>query len=233
MKIVLCLFAISLITFATMSFAHANPKITELTAKEQALIPIAANVASGDIDNLKIALNEGLDTGLTINETKEVMVHLYAYCGFPRALNGLSALTDVLNEREARGIHDEVGQEATPIPNDTDMMALGTKVQTQLAGARVNIKTSPAIDQFLKTHLFGDLFARDVLNFKDREIVTIAALASMQGTQPQFLAHLGLGQNAGLSDNELQDIVNVLDNKVNSDLAQNAQIILDNYLAKK
>ena len=236
MKVLLCLFAISLIAFATTSFvsaAHANAKISELTVKQQALVPIASNVASGNMDKLKIALNDGLDAGLTVNETKEIMVHLYAYCGFPRALNGLSALSDVLNQREARGIHDEVGREATPIPKNTDMMALGTKVQTQLAGGPVNIKVSPAIDEFLKTHLFGDLFARDVLNYEDREIVTIAALASMEGTQPQLAAHLGLGHNSGLSYVQLQDIVNVLDSKVSSKLATNAQTVLDNFLAKQ
>lgn len=235
MKVLIALFVVSLIAFATTSLAkaNANVKIANLDAKQQALVPIAANIASGDIAKLKVALNEGLDAGLTVNETKEIMVHLYAYCGFPRALNGLSALDEVLANRQAKGIHEEVGKEATPIPQNTDMLALGTKVQTQLAGGPVNIKNSPAIDTFLKTHLFGDLFARDVLDFKAREIVTLAALASMQGTQPQFAAHLHLGQNAGLSDEELQDIVNILDSKVNSDIAQNAQSILDNYLAKK
>lgn len=230
MKVLLCLFAISLIAFATTSFAHANSKVSELTIKQQALVPIASNVASGNMDKLKVALNEGLDDGLTINETKEIMVHLYAYCGFPRALNGLTALSQVLDERAKNGIHDEVGREATPIPQGTDMMALGTKVQTQLAGALVNIKVSPAIDEFLKTHLFGDLFARDIFSYEDREIITIAALASMEGTQPQLSAHLGLGHNSGLSYVQLQDIVNVLDNKVSSKLASNAQVALDLFM---
>lgn len=34
---------------------------------------------------LNAALNQGLDAGLTINETKEILIQLYAYTGFPAA----------------------------------------------------------------------------------------------------------------------------------------------------
>ncbi len=233
MKILFCLFAVTLVLFAGTAFACANPKINELTVKQQALVPIASDTASGDMEKLKAAINAGLDDGLTVNETKEVMVHLYAYCGFPRALNGLNAVEQVLNERQQKGIKDEVGKEATPVSDNTDILSLGTQVQTKLAGAPVNIAASPAIDRFLKTHLFGDLFARDVLNAEDREIVTISALASMKGTEAQLGAHLRLGHNAGLSFVQLQDIVNVLDSKLDSDLATNAQKVLDAYLAQQ
>jgi hypothetical protein len=36
---------------------------------------------------------------------------------------------------------------------------------------------SPAIDTFLKEHLFADIFVRDVISHQDRELATIAALA--------------------------------------------------------
>jgi alkylhydroperoxidase/carboxymuconolactone decarboxylase family protein YurZ len=49
-----------------------------LSQKQQSIIPIAAFTADGDMDRLKPALNQGLDAGLTINEIKEVLVHLYA-----------------------------------------------------------------------------------------------------------------------------------------------------------
>jgi 4-carboxymuconolactone decarboxylase len=45
---------------------------------------------------------------------------------------------------------------------------------------------APAIDAFLQDHLFGDIFGRDKLNFRDREIATIAALVSMEGVEPQL-----------------------------------------------
>ncbi|MEY4085681.1 MAG: hypothetical protein RL074_1468, partial [Bacteroidota bacterium] len=54
-----------------------------LSQKEKSIIIIAAETAKGDLANLKIALADGLNTGLTVNEIKEILVHTYAYCGFP------------------------------------------------------------------------------------------------------------------------------------------------------
>src|SRR3954463_3395865 len=75
-----------------------------LNAKQRGIVPIAAFAAGGNLAELKVALNEGLDAGLTVNEIKEVLVQLYAYAGFPRSLNGLSTLMAVLEERGKNGI---------------------------------------------------------------------------------------------------------------------------------
>lgn len=49
---------------------------------------------------------------MTVNEVKEVLVQMYAYCGFPRSLNGINTLIAVLDERKAAGIVDEIGRDA-------------------------------------------------------------------------------------------------------------------------
>src|SRR5690625_2846846 len=100
--------------------AQTSEQNQRLSEKQQGLIPIAAYTAVGDLQNLKPALHNGLDAGLTINEIKESMVHLYAYAGFPRSIRGLNTFMEVLDEREADGIQDEEGPEASPINDDRD-----------------------------------------------------------------------------------------------------------------
>ncbi len=39
-----------------------------LTTKQQALVAIAVNEAKGNIEELKAALNEGMDKGMTVSE---------------------------------------------------------------------------------------------------------------------------------------------------------------------
>jgi len=56
---------------------------TILTPRQQALSAIAACEAKGDQVALAAALNEGLDTGLSVSEAKEALSQLYAYTGFP------------------------------------------------------------------------------------------------------------------------------------------------------
>lgn len=74
---------LSISTMNAQSNQKANPA---LTAQQQSITNIAALTAVGDLDHLKTQLNTGLDAGLTINEIKEVLAQLYAYCGFPRSL---------------------------------------------------------------------------------------------------------------------------------------------------
>jgi len=74
------------------------PAATSLSKRQAAIPPIAAFMAIGDMPRLRSALN----AGLTVNETREVLVHLYAYAGFPRSLNALNALMKVLDGEAAR-----------------------------------------------------------------------------------------------------------------------------------
>lgn len=187
--------------------------IKSLTEKQQALVPIAAYTAIGDQVSLKVAITNGLDAGLTINEIKEVQVHLYAYTGFPRALNGIATLMSVLDARQAAGITDIEGEAPSSIPAGQSSVEVGTKVQTELVGAPVTggmFDFAPGMNTFLQSHLFGDIFARGVLDYTHREMVTVAALASLQGAESQLGSHIGMATNAGVTEPQLADISNVL-----------------------
>lgn len=207
-----------------------------LTAKQQSMVAIAAFTANGDLAKLKPALIEGLDAGLTVNQIKEILVQMYAYAGFPRSLNGLAVFMGVLEERAEQGIQDETGPEAGPIPADKSILELGAGNQTRLVGRPVTGKLfdfSPAIDRFLKAHLFGDIFARDVLDWKTRELTTIAALCAMKGVSPQLAAHFGIGMHNGLSVGQLRGVIAVIRARVGGPEADNAAGVLDGLLNKK
>lgn len=210
-----------------------NPE--PLTAKQQAIVTISAFTATGEIDKLKTALNEGLDAGLSVNEIKEVLVQMYAYAGFPRSLNALGTFMGVVDERQSKGIKDEMGKEPSPLPTDRGSLAFGTENQTKLIGEPVAgrlFEFAPAIDQFLKAHLFGDIFQRDNLDWQTRELATIAALASMEGVTPQLQAHYAIGMHNGLTVEQLKDMVSVLQAKVGKAAGDNADSVLNKILVK-
>ena len=89
-----------------------------LDNKQQAIIPIAAFAAKGDTEKLAAEIQHGLDTGLTINEIKEVLIQLYAYAGFPRSLNALGVLMGVVEQRQQQGITDNAGEDASSFPEN-------------------------------------------------------------------------------------------------------------------
>lgn len=222
---------IALFSITSVSRAE-NTSNEKLSVREQRIVPIAAFTANGEISKLKVALNQGLDAGLTINEIKEILVHIYAYSGFPRSLNGINAFMTVLDDRKAKGITDKSGREASPVPSGFDKFAYGNKVRNSLVGADMSKPKSgyqvfvPVIDRFLVEHLFADIFFRDVLTHQERELVTISTLAAMTGTEAQLKTHLKIAKTTGYSEAQLYDLITVLKNNVGSDLAERAAAVL-------
>lgn len=210
--------------------AEARPMNTThaLSAKQRSIIPIAAFTATGDQVKLRTALTEGLEASLTVNEIKEILVQLYAYAGFPRSLSGIQTFMAVMDERQAKGIKDQMGKDATPIPAGLDRNEYGAKVRATLAGQEVIPPPSgyqlftPVIDTFLKEHLFADIFARDILDHQSRELATISALASMTGTRSQLQFHLGAAMNVGLTEAQMRDFISVLAARVGESESESA-----------
>ena len=124
---------ISVFSIATISEAQTM-KNEGLNAKQEKIVTIAAFTANGDLQKLKTALNEGLDAGLTINEIKEILVQMYAYAGFPRSLNGIFTFMGVMEEREKKGIKDELGKEASPLPANKSKERSERKFGARLIG---------------------------------------------------------------------------------------------------
>lgn len=214
-KVLLLFFLV--INFSTMK-AQNKDSFKVLNSHQKTLSAISVLTATGNTEQLKVLLNEGLDAGLTINEIKEALVQLYAYCGFPRSLNALGVFKTVVEERAGKGIKDKAGKEIVVENNPQDKYEQGRKVLEELTKtpqakpAPGFGEFAPRADAFLKEHLFADIFAVDVLNFRQREFVTISALAAMPGTEPQLKAHIGMGKNTGVTDEQLKELCIVIEN---------------------
>ncbi len=188
----------------------------ELTPKEASIVDIGAWTARGEQDKLGAAFKAGFDAGLTLNEAKELVGQLYAYCGFPRALNAAGTLMKVWNEGNGElGTGNRKWGEgpAADMPRGSlggKALEIGTENQTKLCGGPVKgalFDFHPQLDEYLKTHLFGDIFARDNVDWRTRELVTIAALAARPETEPQMKAHIAIGKVNGVTDAQAKAIV--------------------------
>lgn len=200
-----------------------------LSDKQKSIVTISAFTANGDLVKLKTALQKGLDAGLAVNEIKEILMQMYAYTGFPRSLNGISTFMTVLEEREKKGIKDEVGKEATPMPANFNRDQFGAETRAKIGGRPTIPPPSgyqlfaPTIDVFLKEHLFADIFYRDNLDWQSRELSTISALAAMSGTDGQLRFHMGGAMNMGLTEGQMRDFVSVLEARVGKNEAMSAE----------
>jgi len=224
--IVISCFSVNLIAQSKVDFDHA------LNEKQQQIVAIAALTAKGDLVKLKPKLHAGLDAGLTINQIKEVLVHLYAYCGFPRSIRGLQTFMEVLDERKAKGITDEKGADASPVNDEHSKYERGKENLEKLTGVtQTGPQTgyaafSPVIEIFLKEHLFADIFDRDVLTYIERELVTIAVISSIGSAEPMLRSHLNICLHVGLTPEQLQHFVNIIKSTLGKKEAKAAQKVL-------
>jgi 4-carboxymuconolactone decarboxylase len=211
------LLVVFLLSTTLMKAQQATSVDQVLTNQQQSVVIISALTATGDLNGLKGQLNTGLEAGLTVNEIKEILVQLYAYCGFPRSLNGISTFMTVLEDRKAKGIQDATGKE-TRLPTarsgtyEQGRNVLETLTKTPQSKPAPGFgEFAPRIDAFLKEHLFADVFDSDVLTYQQRELVTIAALAAMPGVTSQLQAHLKMGMNTGLTNSQFVQVAELIE----------------------
>ena len=216
---------------------HQMPISTILSAKQAAIPLIAAATATSDMPRLRIALTEGVNAGLTVSEAKEILVHLYAYAGFPRSLNALGELMKLVEERRKGGIVDQPGRgPSRPVATGAALVAVGTANQTRISGQPVKgplFDFAPVINQFLQAHLFGDIFERDNLDWQSRELATVGALAAPTGLEAQLKSHMNASLNVGLTVAQMRQVVDVLRRAGDAGAADRASAALDTLPAGK
>ncbi len=225
------------IVIPSILFAQAKTDSTRLlSSKERSIVVISAYAAQGNMPKLHTALSDGLNAGLTISEVKEMLVQLYAYAGFPRSLNALDNLMQLLEERKKKGIQDVAGAAPLPYPAGKTMLQAGTDNQTKLIGRKIAggiYEFAPVIDRFLKEHLFGAIFGRNNLDWRTREIVTISALAVIGGVEIQLRSHYGAGMHNGLSAIQLSELVTIIETDVNRQRGFVARQVLQSVTDQK
>lgn len=198
----------------TSTFVYDNQA---LSAREQAIVAIASYTGKGDLEHLPLALTEGLKSGMTVNEIKEILIQAYAYCGFPRSLRAIQTFMKVLDERKARDINDTMGKEAIPAEQEDNKYDRGAAILQVLSGVNSAHPKSgygafaPAIDQFLKEHLFADIFERGLLSYRERELATVSFLAGIGGVEPMAAGHISICLHLGITKEQLTALLNIVE----------------------
>lgn len=224
--------------FTKMDAQEHKSSQNVLTAQQQSVITISSYTAQGKLPELRTALSNGLDAGLTVNEIKEMLVHTYAYCGFPRSIRGLQTFMEVLDERKIKGINDIIGKGASPIADENSKYERGKKILGELTKTPQPDKLSgysafaPTIDTFLKEHLFADIFERDVLTYAQRELATISLIAAIGDAEPMLESHLGISLNVGWTQEQLKEFRKVISPTLSNNKSKSAGAVVIKVLSK-
>ena len=101
----------------------------------------------------------------------------------------------------------------TPAPRTDDRYARGLAALDAIdgEGGRKVVDSladiAPDFARYLIEFPFGDIYCRDGLDVRSREVVTIAALAALGNATPQLKVHVRAGLNVGLTRTEIVEIL--------------------------
>lgn len=217
-------------------YAEAN-KV--LAPREQAIVAVASYTGKGDLENLRRALAQALDAGMTVNEINEVLIHAYAYCGFPRSLRAIQTFMQVVEKRKADGITDVAGREASIVRDNRSRYERGCDVLAEISGIPADAPNAgyalfaPTIERFLKEHLFADLFERDLLTYRERELATVSVLAGVGGVEPMFESHAAICMHLGVTPEQLSSLLNIVEKNLGKTYSEPLRKVLNQLTEKK
>jgi 4-carboxymuconolactone decarboxylase len=90
-----------------------------------------------------------------------------------------------------------------------DRYARGLATLADVAGPTAEGVVAPLGDlgRYIVEFAFGDIYRRDGLGLREREIVTIASLVALGGREHQLRMHLRAGLHLGLTAKELEEVI--------------------------
>ena len=145
----------------------------------------------------------------------------------------------VVDERKANGINDVVGREVAEKNNNRSRYELGRDVLAEISGTPADTpKTgyavfAPTIERFLKEHLFADLFERDLLSYRERELATVSILAGVGGVEPMFRSHATICLHLGVTAEQLSALLNIVEMNLGSTYSEPLRGVLNQITEKQ
>jgi len=185
----------------------------QLSRRDRNLIVLAILGALHQTNQLANFVRAGINHGLTPEEIREVMIHLSAYAGFPRALD---AMAEINRQLAALGHAPEAeGLPGSDRLSNVQRRARGAEVMGRLSG---NDAADPdevlnalagklgPIGEYGIDFVFGEVWARPQLSRRDRSLIVISILTAL-GCTEELDIHIPAAARHGLTKIELEELM--------------------------
>lgn len=172
--------------------------VETLDDRTRELVTVTCLAALQTLPQLRAHTAAALNVGVEPVELREAMYQLAPFIGFPRTLNAVGIVDEVLTDR---GIELPLPSQGTV--TDDDRHQKGLEIQQRLYGTEIADAMAglpepfdQAVPGFLTDFLFGDFWTRDGLDLATRELLALVTLAAL-GLAPQLPAHVAGAITAG------------------------------------
>ena len=159
----------------------------KISQTERKLVEIVVLTTNQNHKFLARVAGEALTLGVKPLEIREALYHVAPYIGFPKVFEALDVVNNVFT---AHGITLPLENQGTI--TDADRFGKGLAFQVGAYGERINKMrdATPDYQKHLQDNLsafcFGDTYTRGTLDYKTREMLTMAVIGTLGTGEPQY-----------------------------------------------
>ncbi|MBQ7068715.1 MAG: carboxymuconolactone decarboxylase family protein [Synergistaceae bacterium] len=183
----------------------------KLTDTERQLITIVVLTTNQNYKFLKRAVEGSLALNVKPIEIREALYHVAPYIGFPKVFEALDVVNEVFKDQ---GIKLPLENQGTT--TDADRFEKGLEFQVNAYGERINKMrdSTPDYQKHLQDNLsafcFGDTYTRGTLNYKMREMLTMAVIGTLGTAEAQYKSHVIGTLDSGATNEEVIGVITTM-----------------------
>ena len=186
-------------------------KQIKLKDTERELVKIVVLTTNQNHKFLKRTVEGALALEVTPLEIREALYHIAPYIGFPKVFEALDIANEVF---VSKGIKLPLENQGTT--TDADRFEKGLEFQVRAYGKRINQMrdATPDYQKHLQDNLsafcFGDTYTRGTLDYKMREMLTMAVIGTLGTGEPQYKSHVAGTLAAGATKEEVIGVITTM-----------------------
>lgn len=177
--------------------------------RQQELLTLAALTANNAAADIPLHVRGALKAGATPAQVRETILHCAPYVGLSRVKAALASMAQVFAEQNI------TPPAAAGTVSDATRYEAGLAVQRAIFGSIIDKGNAAAppdekhFRSYLSANCFGDYYTRQVLDVKERELITFVAIISLGGCEPQAQAHANANIAVGNTRRQLLDAITI------------------------
>ena len=183
----------------------------KLNDTERQLITIVVLTTNQNHKFLKRAVESSLALNVNPIEIREALYHVAPYIGFPKVFEALDVANEVFEDNVIKLPLENQGT-----TTDSDRFEKGLAFQVNAYGERINKMrdSTPDYQKHLQDNLsafcFGDTYTRGTLNYKMREMLTMAVIGTLGTAEAQYKSHVIGTLDAGATNEEVIGVITTM-----------------------
>ena len=200
-----------LIAMRTRLEQSAASRKSPLSAEKRHLVTLAVLAALQATADLKKYTKAALTDGVSPVKIREALYQCAPYAGFPRTEQALREVNEFF---ASQGIALPLENQATV--TESDRFRKGLAVQKDIFGDAIDAMHAAApegqkaiVVEHLSSFCFGDIYTRNGLDLKTRELLTFSVICALGGCESQVKSHVQGNANVGNGKQELIDALEI------------------------